>query len=275
MENTRPRNVSRRNNSAAVTRVDLQAVGSIDVTDLDIISKSYGRDFLPYPFMLTRSSRFATHDEYAAYAASVPDRFNHGDLRTFRRWAASYAYADIRVECHVQYIPADTPNIRVVGNRVGELGYVAKQRPDEDVIDVYEVSPYDLGSAVSGLAGITKPGGRSAIVIPEYCALFGGNTDAAEEFTVLASADTIDATEVRRADVTAFGKVQSHWRPSRRWGFDRGKNAAIWVRIKDDGDYIFASDFRQALPVSRPTLAERIDQLIAEDVAAIRNFRND
>jgi len=138
----------------------------------------------------------------------------------------------------------------------------------------YEVSPYDLGRAVCGFAGLTKPGGQPAIAIPEYFDLLGGNTDTAEEF-ILASADTTAAAEVRRADVTAFGTVQSHWRPNRRWGFDRGKNAVVWVRIKDDGDYIYTSDFRQAEPLSRPTLAERVDRLIAEDVAAIRKFRND
>ena len=164
-----------------VRTADLHQIGSIDLTDLDIISKSYGRDFLPYPFMLTRPSRFSTRNEYVDYATSVPDRFNHGDLRTIRRWAASYAHADIRVECHVQYIPADTPSIRVVAHRAGELGYLAKQRPDDDVIDVYELSPYDLGAAVADSVDLTKPGNRSEIVIPEYVPRTD-NADAARGF---------------------------------------------------------------------------------------------
>ena len=82
------------------------------------------------------------------------------------------------------------------------------------------------------------------------------------------------ATEVARADVTAFATVQSHWRPTRRWGFDRRKSAAVWVRIKDDGEYLFAADFREARPMSRPVLAERIDKLIAADVKVLRDFRN-
>ena len=86
---------------------DLHQIGSIDLTDLDIISRSSGRDFLPYPFMFTSPSQFSTHNEYVNYARSLPDRFNHGDLRIFQRCAASYAHADIRVECHVQYIPAE------------------------------------------------------------------------------------------------------------------------------------------------------------------------
>ena len=55
---------------------------------------------------------------------------------------------------------------------------------------------------------------------------------------------------------------------------DPGKNAAVWVRIKDDGDYLYQPDFSQAKPMSRPMLAERIDRLISEDVKALRQFRN-
>jgi hypothetical protein len=270
MERTHPRSTHRRINGAAV---DLRQIGSIDLTDLDIISRTSGRDFLPYPFMLTRPSGFSSHDEYVAYATSVPDRFNYGDLRIFRRWAASYVYAEIRVECHVQYIPADTPSVRVVGNRVRDLGYLARQRPDEDVIDVYEASPYDLGRAIAESAGLTKPGSRAEIVIPEY-GIPADNPDAAEDFSILESPTTPTA-EVRRADVTAFGTVQSHWRPTRRWGLDRRKNAAVWVRIKDDGEYIYTPDFRRAKPLTVAILAERIDKLIAEDVAALKNFRDE
>jgi hypothetical protein len=254
-------------------RADLRQVGSIDLVDLDIISRFYGRDFLPFPFMLTRPSSFATQHELDDYARSVPDRFNHGDLRIFRRWAASYAYADIRVECHVQYIPAETPSVRVVGSRVGELGYIAKQRPDDDVVDVYELSPYALGRAVADSVVVTKPGSRSEIVIPEW-APRSENAYAAEDFSLHPIVDTPSATEIRPAEVTAYGTVQSHWRPTRRWGFDRRKNAVVWVRIKDDGEYIYTTDFGKAVPMTLRRLAEQTDQLIAEDVAVLREFRN-
>jgi hypothetical protein len=254
-------------------RAILRQVGSIDLLDLDIISRFYGRDFLPFPFMLTRPSRFATQHELDDYARPVPDRFNHGDLRIFRRWAASYAYADVRVECHVQYIPAETPSVRVVGSRVGELGYIAKQRPDDDVIDVYELSPYALGRAVADSVVVTKPGSRSEIVIPEWGPR-SENAYAAKDFSLHPVADTPSATEIRPAEVTAYGTVQSHWRPTRRWGFDRRKNAVVWVRIKDDGEYIYTTDFGKAVPMTLRTLTERTDRLIAEDVAVLREYRN-
>jgi hypothetical protein len=253
---------------------DLRKIGSIDLLDLDIISRFYGRDFLPYPFMFTQPSRFSWHDEYVEYARSVPDRFNHGDLRILQECAGSYANADIRVECHVQYIPADTPNVRVIAYRLDQLGFMAKQKPDEDVVDVYELSPYLLGAAVADSVALEKPGRRSAIVIPEYAPVADDAADS-EDFT---SRHTIEgarsATEVPRAEVAAFGTVQTHWRPTRRWGIDPGKNAAVWVRIKDDGEYLCAADFSEAKPMSRPVLAECIDRLISEDVKALRQFRN-
>jgi hypothetical protein len=257
-----------------MSTADLRKIGSIGVVDLDILSRFYGRDFLPYPFMLTRPSSFSWHDEYVEYARSVPDRFNNGDLRMFRECAGWYANADIRVECHVQYIPADSPSVRVVAARRDQEGFLAKQRPNEDVIDVYELSPYLLGTGIAESVALQKPGRWSAIVIPEYAPVTN-SAGACQDFT---SRHTIEgapsATEVPLAQVAAFGTVQSHWRPTRYWGIDPGKNAAVWVRIKDDGEYLYQPDFSEAKPISRPTLADRIDRLISEDVKVVRQFRN-
>jgi hypothetical protein len=260
-----------------VSGVDLRLVGSMDLIDLDILNTFQGRDFLPYPFMLTRPSRFSTQPEFDEYARSVPDRFRNGDLSVFQRSCAAYLYFDIRVECHVQYIPPDTPSIRAVACRVGDLGYLAKQRAEEDVIDVYELSPYDLGPAIADSVFLSKPGSRSEITIAEYLSKYGPaaeNAYAAEGFSVRSAVATSTAIEVRRADVTAFARVQSHWRPTRRWGFDRGKNAVTWVRVKDDGEYLFSPDFALARPMTRQMFAERTDGLIAEDVKSLRDFRN-
>ncbi|MBO0883599.1 MAG: hypothetical protein J2P17_25345 [Mycobacterium sp.] len=257
-----------------MTTTDLRKVGSISLLDLDIISRFYGRDFLPYPFMLTQPSRFSSHAEYIRYAISVPDRFNNGDLHIFQQWAASYAYADIRVECHVQYIPAEPPSVRVAAARRDQKGFLAKQRPAEDVIDVYELCPYLLGPAVADSVALQKPGRHVGIVIPEYVRA-PDNPGALDNFIIHnAIDDEPNATEVARTEVTAFGTVQTHWRPARCWGPDPGKKAATWVRINDDGDYLYTADFSEARPMSQPMLAERVDQLITEDIRALRQFRN-
>jgi hypothetical protein len=246
----------------------------MDLIDLDILSTVFGRDFLPYPFMLTRPTRFSTQQELDEYARSLPDRFTNGDLRIFQRSCAAYVYSDIRVECHVQYIPPDTASIRTVACRIGDEGYLAKQRADEDVIDVYELSPYDLGPAISDTVVLTKPGRRSEIVIPEYLSR-SDNAYAPQGVSVRSAVVSSTATEVRSADVTAYARVQSHWRPTRRWGFDRGKQAVVWVRTKDDGEYIYSPDLTSARPMDRRALVERTDRLIAEDVKSLRDFRND
>jgi hypothetical protein len=257
-----------------MTSADLRKIGSISLLDVDIISKFYGRDFMPFPFMFTQPARFTWQHEYDEYARAVPDRFNNGDLAAFRQAAVAYANADIRVECHVQYIPADTASVRVVAARRDQIGFLAKQRADEDIIDVYELSPYLLGPAVAESVSLTKPGRRSAIVIPEY-APARNDAGAIEDINIHHTVEgNPNATNVPRTEVTAFGTVQSHWRPTRRWGLDRGKNAAIWVRIKDDGDYLYTADSSAAKPLSQPMLADRIDRLISDDVKALRQFRS-
>lgn len=253
---------------------DLRELGSISLLDLDIINSFYGRDFLPFPFMFTQPARFAWHDEYAEYARSVPDRFNTGDLAIFQDCAWAYANADIRVECHVQYIPADTPGVRVIGFRVDQTGFLAKQRPDEDIIDIYALSPYLLGPAVADSAALKKPGGQPGIAIPDYVRP-ANNGEASDDVTIhRATTDgEPSVTTLPRTAMTAVGTVQSHWRPTRSWGVDPGKDVAAWVRIKDDGDYLYTADFSEAKPMTVPSLSERIDRLITEDIKALRQFR--
>ena len=43
----------------------------------------------------------------------------------------------------------------------------ATQRPD-DVVEMFTLSPYDLGPAIAGMVELTKPGARPVIVIPDY-----------------------------------------------------------------------------------------------------------
>jgi ESAT-6 protein secretion system EspG family protein len=259
----------------AMRSAALRKVGSIGVIDIDMISRFYGREFLPYPFMFTRPSKFSEYDQLLEYERSLLERFNNGDLSIFQRCAATYTSAEIRVECHVQYIPADTPDIRVLAFRFNQDGFLAKQRPDEDLIDIYELSPYLLGSAVADWAGLTKPGRRSNIVIPEYVRA-PDNARASEDLSIQHAVERApNAVNVPRPDVTAFGTVQTHWRPTRRWGIDPGKEHAVWVGINDDGEYLYKPDFTTATPLTPRLLAERIDRLISEDIKALRQFRSE
>lgn len=249
-------------------------VGTLDLLDVNAISEFHGRDFLPYPFMFTQGPRFATRDEAAAYVGAVPDRLLHGDLNRFLECLIAYDAADIRVECRVQYIPADTPSLRLIGYRAGHLGFLASQRPDADLIDVYTVSPYDLGQAIADAVSLSQPGMHSAIVIPEYVPRGKVEYDRGDFMVHDRPASELGVT-VPASEVTAYATVQSHWRPTRRWGLDRGKRALVWVRVNDDGEYMYVSDQSHARPMTRPALREEIDRLIADDVAILREFRRD
>lgn len=257
-----------------MSSVLISQVGTLDLLDLNVISEFHGRDFLPYPFMFTQPSRFATRDEALAYANTVPDRFKHGDLNAFMECVAAYDAADIRVECHVQYIPADTPSLRVMAYRTGQLGFFAEQRPDADLIDVYTVSLYDLGAAVCDAVALTQPGRHPEIVIPEYVPRHGAEFDT-DAFVVRHRVASRTEVAIPASEVTAYATVQSHWRPTRKWGLDRGKRAVVWVRIDDDGEYIYVPDHSQARPMTKSLLHEQVDRLIADDVAILREFRCD
>lgn len=249
----------------------MKQVGSISVVDLTAVSTHYGRDFIPFPFMQTRAPAFSP-EAFALHERDVVDRFQRGDLQVLQNWAGTYTRADIRVEAHVQFVARDATSIRVVAHRKGELGYLACQ-DDADVIEMFSLSPYDLGGAVADAMGDIAPGSQSAITVPEYQ---GRRTDVDAEFelAVRAHSDVAGAVRVPRSSVAAVATVQSHWRPTRRWGVDRGKNALVWLRVRDDGDYLYAPDFDVAQPISKDRLADRIDRLIADDVAVLRQFRS-
>jgi hypothetical protein len=257
-----------------VSRVLVSQVGTIDLLDLNVVSEFYGRDFLPYPFMFTQPSPFTTRDEASAYTTTVPDRFNHGDLSIFTECVFAYDAADIRVACHIQYIPADTTSLRVMAFRTGHLGFFTSQRPDADLVDIYTISPYDLGEAICEAVTLTQPGKHPEIVVPEYVPRGRAEFDTAA-YGVRHRLDASTEVTIAASEVSAYATVQSHWRPTRSWGLDRGKQALVWVRIKDDGEYIYAPDHCHARPMTKSALHERIDQLIADDVAILREFRRD
>jgi hypothetical protein len=258
-----------------VSSVLTRYVGTLDLVDLNVLNKFYGRDFLPYPFMFTQPSRFATRQEASAYTGTVPDRFSYGDLNVFKDCLIAYIDADIRVECHVQHMPADVPSVRALAYRAELSGFFAEQRADTDLIDVYTVSPYDLGAAICEATTLTGSGEHSQIVVPEYVSRWGPRFDAGDS---MLSHRVVSSAEVAipASRVAAYAKVQSHWRPTRKWGFDRGKKALVWIRVRDDGEYMYVPDNdSHAIPMTSSTLNEQIDLLITEDIAQLREFRDD
>ena len=250
--------------------VDLKRVGRIELRTVNAISEFYGRDFIPYPFMVRDPVHSALN---ADDADSAPDRFNHGDLRIFKQWFTTYMSADIRVECNVQYLGADTPSVRIMGHRSGEFGFLATQHVD-DTVEVFALSPYQVGAAVAGSVKPTKPGKHSKIIIPEYIPRRSRPVDdPGTPFSVPIITSTA-AVKVPESDVTVYATVQSHWQPARNWGIDRTKDTVVWVRVDDDGDYIYVPDYSHAKPMTVRDLRDGIDRLIGQDVSSLKTFRN-
>lgn len=251
----------------------MEEVGSLDLVDLDALNKLHGGGFLPFPLRFTRPGRFASANEAEAHAASVSDRFRHGDLRTFTQCVTAYSTADIRVECHVQHIPADIPCGRVLAYRAEQLGFLVTQQPEQDVVDVYTVSPYDLGAAIAEAVPLAEPGGHHAIVVPEYAPRTEDVFDS-DEFVIGDRRATSTEVLVPAAEVVVYSMIQSHWQPAKKWGRDPSKPALIWVGVDGDGDYVYADDQSHATPMTRRLLRERIDALIADDIEALREYRD-
>ncbi|MBN3459623.1 hypothetical protein JNN96_36945 [Mycobacterium sp. DSM 3803] len=251
----------------------LKRVGALAMIDLEVMCDQRGMDSIPHPFAHLHPSPFSNLDEYHSYSSTVPDRLNYGDLQELKLWFESYREADLRVECVVSIVGALRE--RILAHRLGDLGFVAIQRSEDRLVEVYSVSPFDLGAAIAGLVGLTKPGAHPKIVIPEFRkkqSAEHGNDDGT--FTIRhEKAPSPTMLAIPREKVLRYGRVQSRWQPARQWGFDREKNIAVWLHIADDGDYLYSPNFTFLTPMKGLNLRERIDQLIAEDVAIIRQMR--
>jgi hypothetical protein len=254
--------------------VPRRAVGALDLLDLQLINERYGRDPLPYPFMLTRLTRFEYADEVAQYAAQLPYRLRSGDLSAFAGCLNAMPHADVRVAGHVQFVPADTPSIRVLAFRAGQAGYLLEQRADADVVDVYTVSPFELGAAIATAMRLKEPGRHPRIVIPEYVPIRPAVV-AEDDVVIRDEVTTEPAVRVPVTQLRAYAKVQSNWRPAREWGVDARKEALIWMRMKDDGDYLGVPDRSRGIPLTTALLSERIDGLIAADIEMLLDARGE
>ena len=266
-----PTSVGGRPSIVAISR---REIGALDLLDLQLINERHGRDSLPYPFMLTRPTRFEFVDDVARYAALLPDRLHSGDLGAFARCLEAWAHADVTVTGHVQYIPADTPSIRVLAFRTGQAGYLLQQRADADLVDVYAVSPLELGAAVATALSLEKPGRHPRITIPEYVSARTAFMDT-DDVVVRHEVSATSVVDVSASRMSAYAKVQSNWRPPGEWGIDARKESLTWMRIADDGDYLGAPDRSTGIPLTVALLRERIDEQIADDIEALREARQE
>lgn len=250
-------------------------VGTIDLADLDALCELRGAEFLPYPLV-------RQHDAAGLDVSSVAARFDDGDLRAFRDWIETHGNADVWVECRVLYRDDDIPDARLSACRSGGSAFLAAQRPGQNLVDVYELSPPDLAAAIADGIRPSGPGSYPQIVIPKYINYFRESAadfadfddfDGEDDYEVTIRADrpaVERAATVRDADVVALATIQSHCEPARAWGVDWAKDFLVWVQLDGDGDYIYAAEFQHAVPATHETLRNRIDGLIEADLAESR-----
>jgi hypothetical protein len=266
-----------------VTTIALKRVGSVELTDWIGMCAGQG-DGIPYPLWRTRRDPY-----WGVVEQGLPpfaERF-HGELGPLQEWAETYARADIWVECRVRAFASDLNDIRLVAHRMGEAGFVATQRPIGDVVDVYRLSTLDIGAAVADRADLVRPGTRPSIAIAGFLDNFIGTgigpdslsvDDSGEEddygFSVRHIEPTrSDSVRISCDDVLLLATVQSHCDPLQIRGVDWGRDVAAWVRVKGDGDYIYAAGRDRLVPVNSQTLRGKVDELIAADVRTLRKRR--
>ncbi|OBK27238.1 ESX secretion-associated protein EspG [Mycobacterium asiaticum] len=251
-------------------------VGTIDLADLDTLCELRGAEFLPYPFM--REGGPAGPEAPSSVAA----RFDDGDLRVFREWLETHGNADVWVECRVLYRDDDLPDTRLSACRSARVGFLAAQRPGQNLVDVYELSPPDIAAAIAEGVRPSGPGSHPQIVIPKYVNYFGESTAEFGDFDDFGDGDDYEAiiradrpaleqaATVPDADVLALATIQSHCEPARAWGVDWAKDLLVWVQLDADGDYIYDAEFQHAVPATHESLRNRIDGLIEADLAESR-----
>ena len=220
------------------TTATLDVVGTAAVVDLEAACALYGRDELPYP--LGRSRPVGSVWLLTREVAPVEDRLNGGDLRGFRTWVKAVVQQDFGVGCRVYFSDGGTPDLRVQGLAAGGSGFVALQRADLDgidTVDLYSVSPADVGAVIADSVGLVGPGSHARIAVvglEDRLPIPPESMDEYDGFGFPIPRPESDGPAVRlvdRRDVVAIGTVQSLCGATR-----------YWVRVDEDGDYLYAPD---------------------------------
>jgi hypothetical protein len=247
-------------------------LASVTVLELHVFSQRWGRAFMPYPFRFTRPIPYESDAELSAHRAEVVEGLAGGRYDALRRWFdVQLRDAEIRVEG--SFTTADgTASAGISATRWQDVGFVARQ-DDDDVITVEQVSAYELGAEVAKLADLSgKPGAHDRVTVPDIGIHRRAATRPVDATAVVDPVAEPEPTRLAPESLLAGGEIQSAYLPAKRWGRDRSKSFIGWLRTRS-GDYVVGEPYEYATPVTRSQLTERVDRLIAADVAAIRALR--
>jgi hypothetical protein len=248
-------------------------LGTLTVLDLHIFCQEYGRGSLPYPFRFTKPTPYEYDHELNGYRAGLLQRFAAGEFDHLRRWLdVQLRQAEIRVEA--MFMTASEVTAAVSATRWQEVGFIANQDA-EDVISVYQLSAYDIGPEIGKLAQLSgKPGSNPRVAVPSLRIHSRAQPRASASIIVDEVKATDPVTVLAFDDLVAGGEIHTDYRPPTRWGPDRTKEFVGWLTAAD-GDYVVQAPYEYATPVTRAQLIDKIDRLIAADVAELRELRAD
>ena len=251
-----------------------RTIGTLTVLDLHLFCQEYGRGFLPYPFRFTKPIAYKYEDDVNRYRRGLIERLTSGEFDHLRRWlAVQMREAEIRVES--MFVNAGEITAAFSATRWHELGFIANQDAD-DVISVSQLSAYDIWSEIGNLAELSgKPGSQPRVAIPSVRVHMRSPQPSSTDSTIIDEVKVVDQVPVIPFEqLVAGGEIHTDYRPPRGWRPDRTKEFVGWVTTTD-GDYVVQAPYEYATPVTRKQLIDKIDRLIADDAAQIRELRAD
>ena len=113
---------------------------------------------------------------------------------------------------------------------------------------------------------------HSEILIPEYVPRGQVELDA-DDFVVHHKSASTSEVIIPASDVTAIRRFKAIGAQPEGGALIVVSAPCVWVRVNDDGEYIYVPDQSHARPMAKSLLHEQIDRLIADDVAILREFR--
>ncbi|GAA2552832.1 hypothetical protein [Mycolicibacterium diernhoferi] len=244
------------------------AVCTIAVVDLEAACALYGRDDLPQPLGRSRP----VGSVWLLSREPVRERLGDGDLRDVRNWVEALARAEATVACRVSFSDEGGPDFRLHGLRAGESSFVAVQRRDDegvDVVDIHRVTSYALAGVIAESVGLVGPGRHVRVAVSGGGDRLPPAPAAVDEYDdfgfLIPSAEPGDAalSVVDARDVAAIGTVRTWQDRHRHWGDDANSHVLQWIRVAEDGDYLYApGGVGYAEPLDVELLRTCVEELI-------------
>ncbi|WP_234799952.1 hypothetical protein [Mycolicibacterium diernhoferi] len=146
-----------------------------------------------------------------------------------------------------------------------------QRRDDEgvDVVDIHRVTSYALAGVIAESVGLVGPGRHVRVAVSGGGDRLPPAPAAVDEYDdfgfLIPSAEPGDAalSVVDARDVAAIGTVRTWQDRHRHWGDDANSHVLQWIRVAEDGDYLYApGGVGYAEPLDVELLRTCVEELI-------------